>query len=185
MLATRWPREFIELYLRENYIRIAPLHRLARRSINPFEWNSGTYGEDADPRVVKLMKHAASFRMARGFVVPIHCPNGKAGVVAMSGVDVHLQKHDKPAVHLMALYAFDRVRNLRPSIRPKTPALSAREKQVLTWAAMGKSAWEIGEILQIAKRTVDEHIQTAARKLDAVNRTQAVALAIRYELIAF
>jgi LuxR family quorum sensing-dependent transcriptional regulator len=185
VLATRWPREFVDLYLRGNYSQIAPLHRLARSSITPFEWNSGTYSNDSDPRVVELMKHAASFRMAQGFIVPVHCPNGRAGVVAMSGVDLHLRKHDKPALHLMALYAFDRVRHLKPSIRPKTPALSARERQVLTWAAMGKSAWEIGEILDIAKRTVDEHIQTAARKLDAVNRTQAVALAIRYELIAF
>jgi LuxR family transcriptional regulator, quorum-sensing system regulator BjaR1 len=44
--------------------------------------------------------------------------------------------------------------------------------------ANGKSAWEIGEILDIAKRTVDEHVQTGVRKLGALNRTHAVALAI-------
>jgi LuxR family quorum sensing-dependent transcriptional regulator len=46
-----------------------------------------------------------------------------------------------------------------------------------------KTAWEIGEILNIAKRTVDEHAQTAIRKLGAANRTQAVALAIRDRLL--
>jgi LuxR family transcriptional regulator, quorum-sensing system regulator BjaR1 len=54
---------------------------------------------------------------------------------------------------------------------------------VLVWTAHGKSAWEIGEILGIAKRTVDEHAQTAFRKLGAANRTQAVALAVRKRLI--
>jgi len=54
---------------------------------------------------------------------------------------------------------------------------------VLAWAAQGKSAWEIGEILCIAKRTVDEHTQTAARKLGATNRTQAVAVALVRHLI--
>jgi DNA-binding CsgD family transcriptional regulator len=65
------------------------------------------------------------------------------------------------------------------------PILTPREREVLTWIALGKSAWEIGEILGIAKRTVDEHAQTAARKLGAANRTQAVAIAIRDDLIEF
>jgi LuxR family quorum sensing-dependent transcriptional regulator len=54
---------------------------------------------------------------------------------------------------------------------------------VLAWVARGKSAWEIGEILDIAKRTVDEHVQSAVRKLGAVNRTHAVALAIRDRVV--
>ena len=62
-------------------------------------------------------------------------------------------------------------------------SLTPREREVLWWAAQGKSAWEIGEILQIAKRTVDEHTQNAIRKLGAVNRTQAVATALRERLI--
>jgi DNA-binding CsgD family transcriptional regulator len=72
-----------------------------------------------------------------------------------------------------------------PSMRrPNDQAnLTVREREVLTWISLGKSAWEIGEILGIAKRTVDEHAQTAARKLGAANRTQAVAIAVRDGLI--
>jgi DNA-binding CsgD family transcriptional regulator len=65
------------------------------------------------------------------------------------------------------------------------PSLTAREREVLTWISLGKSAWEIGEILGIAKRTVDEHAQTATRKLGAANRTQAIAIALRDCLIDF
>jgi DNA-binding CsgD family transcriptional regulator len=61
--------------------------------------------------------------------------------------------------------------------------LTLREREVLWWAAQGKSAWEIGEILHIAKRTVDEHTQKAIRKLGAANRTQAVAIALREGVI--
>jgi LuxR family quorum sensing-dependent transcriptional regulator len=63
-------------------------------------------------------------------------------------------------------------------------SLTAREAEVLHWVARGKSAWEIGEILNIAKRTVDEHVQTAVRKLGAVNRTHAVAMAVRDAIIS-
>jgi DNA-binding CsgD family transcriptional regulator len=65
--------------------------------------------------------------------------------------------------------------------KPYTPAaaLTSREREVLAWVSRGKSAWEIGKILRIAKRTVDEHVQTVVRKLGAANRTQAVAIAVR------
>jgi LuxR family quorum sensing-dependent transcriptional regulator len=61
--------------------------------------------------------------------------------------------------------------------------LTARENEVLRWVANGKSAWEIGEILDITKRTVDEHVHTGVRKLGATNRTHAVAIALRDGII--
>lgn len=74
--------------------------------------------------------------------------------------------------------------NGRRALGTKLYSLTAREIEVLSWVARGKSAWEIGEILHIAKRTVDEHVQTAVRKMGAVNRTHAVALAIRDRVIS-
>lgn len=68
-------------------------------------------------------------------------------------------------------------------VTTRAHSLTARETQVLWWAAQGKSAWEIGEILHITKRTVDEHTHNATRKLDAGNKTQAVAIALRERLI--
>jgi len=67
----------------------------------------------------------------------------------------------------------------RPITKTK---LTPRECEVLRWVANGKSAWEVGEILQITKRTVDEHVQAAVRKLGAANRTHGVAIALRDNL---
>jgi DNA-binding CsgD family transcriptional regulator len=61
--------------------------------------------------------------------------------------------------------------------------LTSRESEVLLWVANGKSTAEIASILNIARRTVDEHVQTSIRKLDAANRTHAVAIAIRCGII--
>jgi LuxR family quorum sensing-dependent transcriptional regulator len=101
----------------------------------------------------------------------------------MSGPNPELTPQNRAAIHLMALYAFDRAAALRVAPRPR-PFLTPRECEVLNWTAVGKTAWEIGEILNIAKRTVNEHARTAACKLGAATRTHAVALALRDRFIA-
>jgi DNA-binding NarL/FixJ family response regulator len=51
--------------------------------------------------------------------------------------------------------------------------------------ARGKSAREIGEILNISYRTAEVHVGAAARKLGAVNKTHAVAIALRDGIIPY
>jgi DNA-binding CsgD family transcriptional regulator len=63
------------------------------------------------------------------------------------------------------------------------PNLSKREIEVLTWSKEGKSSWEISAILNISERTVNFHINNIMQKLNAVSRTQAVAVAIERGLI--
>jgi LuxR family quorum sensing-dependent transcriptional regulator len=62
-------------------------------------------------------------------------------------------------------------------------SLTPREIEILAWAARGKSAWEIGTILNITKRTVDAHANSAVRKIGAMNRTHAVVIALRDHII--
>lgn len=63
-------------------------------------------------------------------------------------------------------------------------SLTPRELEAMTWVARGKTAGEIGEILNITQRTVDERVQAAVRKMGAVNRAHAVALAIRDRIVS-
>jgi DNA-binding CsgD family transcriptional regulator len=62
-------------------------------------------------------------------------------------------------------------------------SMTPRELEVLCWTAQGKSAKQIGDILGIGKRTVDEHAQSAMRKLGAANRAHAVAIALQNGLL--
>lgn len=65
------------------------------------------------------------------------------------------------------------------SIGKARPKLTPREFEVLRWVARGKSSVQTAPILGVSKRTVDEHIERAIRKFGALNRINAVALAIR------
>ncbi|HZY13193.1 MAG TPA: response regulator transcription factor [Beijerinckiaceae bacterium] len=63
------------------------------------------------------------------------------------------------------------------------PPLTEREKDVLIWAARGKTSGEIATILGVSERTVNFHCEQAMKRLDVINRTQAVAQAIGLRLI--
>ncbi|HEY6872559.1 MAG TPA: LuxR C-terminal-related transcriptional regulator [Geobacteraceae bacterium] len=63
--------------------------------------------------------------------------------------------------------------------------ISIREKEVLNWVKYGKSTWDISKILNISERTVKYHINNIMRKLDAVSRPHAVAIALATGLIDF
>jgi transcriptional regulator EpsA len=68
------------------------------------------------------------------------------------------------------------------SVKPAaTNLLTSREIEILKWLYHGKSNIEIGMILTISPLTAKNHVQKILRKLNVLNRTQAVgkALALR------
>lgn len=56
--------------------------------------------------------------------------------------------------------------------------VTAREREILQWIYLGKSNAEIGLILGISALTVKNHVQNMLRKLNVVNRAQAVGKAL-------
>ena len=63
------------------------------------------------------------------------------------------------------------------------PELSERELQVLQYMANGRSNKEIGQVLYISENTVKAHVKSILAKLDAMGRTEAIAIAIKRGLI--
>lgn len=61
--------------------------------------------------------------------------------------------------------------------------LSKREREVLYWAALGKTAWETGAILGLKEQSINGYLRNACNKLEATNKTAAVAAAIRAGMI--
>jgi transcriptional regulator EpsA len=53
--------------------------------------------------------------------------------------------------------------------------LTAREVQILNWIRVGKTNEETGHILNISAFTVKNHLQRIYRKMNVMNRAQAVA----------
>jgi len=66
----------------------------------------------------------------------------------------------------------------QPLLGERQDLLTPREKEVIAWIAHGKSNWETSMILGIAERTVKFHMKNIIHKLDAMNRSHAVAKAL-------
>ena len=64
-----------------------------------------------------------------------------------------------------------------------SPKLSKREKEVLGILASGKRNKEIGRALDISEGTIKYHVKSILRKLDAIGRAEAVAVATKRGLI--
>jgi len=63
------------------------------------------------------------------------------------------------------------------------PELSPRESQVLRQMAAGESNKEIGQKLNITEHTVKAHVKAILLKLNAVGRTEAIAVAMKRGLL--
>lgn len=184
VLAKRYPNEWFKIYLEQEYIEVDPVIPHLKRSTRPFEWRELSYDSEQMPRAAEVMQRRKDFGFLNALIIPIHSPSNGTALVNMNRTKADLPAHHKPAIHLMALYLYDRICLLRVPAPERDTLLTLREREVLAWIAQGKSAWEIGEILNISERTVEAHAQSAFRKLGAVNRTHAVAIALRDRIIS-
>lgn len=62
-------------------------------------------------------------------------------------------------------------------------SLSAREREVLEFAARGLSSKEVAERLFISERTVQTHLASIYDKLGARNKTEAMLLSLKYGIV--
>jgi LuxR family quorum sensing-dependent transcriptional regulator len=179
VLANGWHPEWTAVYTKEKMADDDPVPRQTLRSINPFLWREAPYDSEAEPRALTVMRRAVDFGMTEGLCVPIHHGDGSVAGVSIAGNRPDLGHGVRAALHLMSLAAHNRVRGLLRLGPTVQHALTPREREVLRWMAVGKTAWEIGEILDIAEVTVNTHISAAQRKLNAVNRASTIVNAIR------
>ena len=124
--------------------------------------------------------------VAYSLVCALDSPDRRCGLILMSRYHNPLKLRLQLSIATNTAYAgsvffHERWKAIvNQSIRIK---LSLRECECLLWAAQGKTAAEIAILLSISESTVRFHFKNASAKLDTVNTTHAVALAIAHGLI--
>jgi DNA-binding NarL/FixJ family response regulator len=75
------------------------------------------------------------------------------------------------------------IRRAVPLISTVTAKLTRREVEVLRLLTLGLSGKDVAERLVLSPKTVNTHIEHILDKLGVQSRTQAVALAVRHDLV--
>jgi DNA-binding CsgD family transcriptional regulator len=180
-LITNYPVEWTDHYLREHYERVDPVIVQALSATEPFEWGQGFTARGLSKPQCALLDEAAQFGIRCGFTVPVHDSRGSVAAVTFATDErrpafQRCIEQNQSVLQLMAMYFHAHVRR-RLSINRVIDgvALSPRELECLEWAAQGKSAWEIGRLLNISRRTAAFHLDNAKMKFGVRTICQAVA----------
>jgi LuxR family quorum sensing-dependent transcriptional regulator len=186
ILLCDWPAGWMERYVAMNYVDRDPLVTFLRRNLSAVSWHDAIKRVDADRAARRVYDEAGAFRLNDGFAMPIVTVEGEVVIVSLGGEEIDLSQEAIGVVSLVSTFAIGRAVQLsaaRDTLEPR-PALTDREKECMRWAALGKSEWEISQILGISEHTSEKHLLSAKTKLRAVNRVQAVAEAIRQGYIS-
>ncbi|TCR83975.1 LuxR family transcriptional regulator [Rhizobium sp. BK376] len=128
---------------------------------------------------------------AEGISYPLLAPEARAAALVISiplaseEIPLFLRSYGRDIQTLAALFHASMIEAERPPSISKDELrrITPREREVLRWAAAGKSYWEIAIILGITERTVRFFMSNARQKLDVVSNTQAIAEAVWRGLI--
>lgn len=180
-LISTYPITWTDHYLQQRYERVDPVIVEALASPEPFEWGQEFASQHLSKAQYALLNEAAQFGIRCGFTVPIHDPQGPIAAVTFATDERRPQferciEHHRHVLQLMAMYFHAHARRrLSADHVIDGVALSPREFECLEWATRGKSAWAIGKILNISRRTAAFHLENAKDKLGVHTICQAVA----------
>lgn len=187
-----YPNEWRDHYVREGYLEKDPtvLGCIRDRRVIPMIWNAEAFA--ATPDAVRLYDQALESGVGGGVSVYVQGGRGEAAMlsVATPMAPKRAQRDilgTLGRVQLLGCYLHEAVQRvvLSKEVREvKSIPLTPRERECLVWAAEGKTAWEIGNIIRVAERTVNFHLQNAAHKLGVTSRQHAVARAISMGIVA-
>ena len=173
-------------YVKQNFQNIDPTLHRASRSIAPVDWRRLEHDKDFHT----VFRDAEDFGITdQGLTIPVRGPYGDIGMLSVTR-KCAVTEWDKLVQNILvdlqsvAVHIHDTV--MRTDVLSQVlrfPTLSTREREILQWAAAGKSNQDIGDILGISNRTVEVHLRSSRDKLFALNTTQALGRAISLGLI--
>ncbi|MFB9912524.1 LuxR family transcriptional regulator [Rhizobium paknamense] len=181
---TNWPAEMLSEYDSHNLLLSSPVFERLRSVSVPFAFDMMAVARERDAKTSEITKSLFSrFNMPRGGCFPVCDGAGNRGIVTWTGDMPAFSTPDMMALNYLSAHIFNRLAEIRDMDARVTETLTEREIECLNWTAAGKTSIEISEIMGLSEHTINHYLNRATKKLDTVNRTQAVAKALRLGLI--
>ena len=185
------PATFSDLFLRDSAVAPALLKAWEERRYQPVVLEPGNGGLPSGAFSRELERIGATQLLVHGLhdsdgraisLFTFACRPGSAGPR-----QAYLAQLMAPALHAAWVRTQLQQRRADGSVNSdKTvgqSVLTVREQDILKWIYLGKSNFEIGAILKISPLTVKNHVQKILRKLNVVNRTQAIGKSLELRIL--
>ncbi len=173
-----YPTEWTDIYRSRNFLAIDPIVISGKTGL--LYWKD-VYKEIPPDR--EFYSQAKSFGLENGFS---HIISNQQifGLMSVAGGELANSPRSRAILNNLAPHLHQLVLYLtQQKEKANLPRLTPREREVLLWAMEGKSNWEISVVLGIGRESVKGHIANILRKLNASNRTHAVAIALQNGLL--
>lgn len=164
-----------------------PLEDRSRPLMSPIFWSkicsTLNFTEDQWLFIQKLYSKGH----LNGVVIPVHGHNGRNGCVVLRFEDARRQYTQSEIRRLQwaAQCAHQKFCKLHSEARNKPASLTAREQEILTWVARGKSNSVIADIIGISQHTVNGYLRRIYLKTGTSDRTTASLRGIGEALIGY
>ena len=187
-LSRATPLEWAERYRERGYYNFDPVVHMTIGRPAPFTWDDLDVRNFSGGAKTVFCEGRDILKADSSLVIPTHDAHGIAGFVSLFFPDHGPDESMRRALKLIAVYALERAKELS-GVEARAPTgercpLTARQREVLAFLAMGKTDWEIGAILGISEKTANHHIEEAKRRIGVVTRSQAAAVAVHRGWVA-
>lgn len=180
VMLNAWPEEWYARYTQKNYFAVDGVAQWAVRTTRPFLWGDVPTELSQTMAAKTIMAEAKTVGFIDGYVVPMYSARHWQTAVAFASDQVcEASDRELAALQVMGIFAANAVRQLLQPTHDRTPVLSPRERECLSWIAAGKTSWDISVILGIGHHTARGYLAEIRRKLDVTTMAQAVAEGIR------
>ncbi len=157
----------------------APTARMAKLTNRPFKAHEVIDRKNLSSKELASMNKTSNYGISDGIVFPLKGRFNRVTYLAISGDPEKLSKQQIWVLWWLSTVFYQRACELDVHSKPEDAQvqpsiLSSRQRQCLTWVAIGKTDGDIAEILGITKRTVHFHVENAKERLNAHTRLQAV-----------
>jgi transcriptional regulator EpsA len=188
-MTTPDPATFSDMFLRDTSVAPALLKAWEERRYQPVVLDAGAANPIGGGAFSRELERLGATRL---LVHGVHDAEGRAISLftfacrpgSVGPRQAYLAQLLAPALHA----AWVRTQLQRRADSPNDKGqghsvLTVRELDILKWIYLGKSNFEIGAILKISPLTVKNHVQKILRKLNVVNRTQAIGKALELRIL--
>ena len=180
-LISNYPVGWTDHYLRNRYEQVDPVIVQARTGECPFHWGADVGPVEICGQQEKLFDEAASFGIRCGFTVPVTDSRGSVAALTFAADELNppflriTERYEQAFQLIATCFHIHARRTLSSNRTVDGVTLTPREYECLQWAARGKTAWEIGCILGVKRRTAAFHLDNVRQKLGVRTVAQAVA----------